>query len=81
MHPYSRHDGCVLFICEKYFQCMLNIRAAPVSSSGSNAGTNQVGTEAGLGSEVHKSSEDRYIPEVHLHSHIPGNTEGQMQGS
>lgn len=52
-----------------------------MSSSGSNAGTNQVGTEAGLGSEVHKSSEDRYIPEVHLHSHIPGNTEGQMQGS
>lgn len=71
VHPYSRCDGCVLFIYKKYFQCMLNIRAAPLSSGGYNAGTNQVGAEARWGSEVHKSSEDRYIPEVHLHSHNP----------
>ena len=59
MHPYLWCDGCVLFICKKYFQCILNTRAVMGSSGGSNAGTNQVGAAARLGSEVHKPREDR----------------------
>lgn len=60
---------------------VFSARAVTGSSGGSNASANQVWPEATLGSEVHKSNEDRRIPEVHTHSHIPGNTEGRMQGS